>query len=53
MSKRSKKPEERANGLYAALPHSVLDSVAFMGASRPAQAFLCGTVARQLHGRNN
>lgn len=53
MPRKSKKPLEAVKGAYAALPHSVLDSPAFTGASRSAQALLLGPVARQLNGRNN
>jgi hypothetical protein len=53
MPRKTKKPLEAVRGAYAALPHTVLDSHAFIGASRAAQALLLGPVARQLNGRNN
>jgi hypothetical protein len=49
---RQKKPIEAVSGSYSAIPHAVLDSVAFMGASHPAKALLLELV-RQLNGRNN
>jgi len=51
MAKR-KKPLEAPQGLYTALPHSLLDSVAFMGASHTARSLLC-ELLRQHNGRNN
>lgn len=47
-----KRQLETPTGSYSALPHSVLDSVAFTGASHPAKALLLELV-RQLNGRNN
>ncbi|MES2000348.1 MAG: hypothetical protein V4446_13640 [Pseudomonadota bacterium] len=49
---RQKKPLEAVSGTYSAIPHAVLDSVAFTGASHPAKALLIDLV-RQLNGRNN
>ena len=49
---RQKKPLEAVSGTYSAIPHAVLDSVAFMGASHPAKALLL-EIVRQLNGRNN
>ncbi len=47
-----KKPLEAAQGLYTALPHALLDSVAFMGASHTARSLLC-ELLRQHNGGNN
>ncbi len=52
MSKRSAKPQEAVSGSYTPLPHALLDSVAFMGASDRAKAMLLELV-RQHSGRNN
>jgi len=49
---KNKKPLEAAQGLYTALPHALLDSVAFMGASHPARSLLC-ELLRQHNGGNN
>lgn len=49
--KKSEQPE-RISGLYAAIPHALLDSVAFQGASYTAKALLC-ELMRQHNGRNN
>ena len=49
---RMKRQLETPSGSYSAIPHSVLDSVAFTGASYPAKALLLELV-RQLNGRNN
>ena len=49
---RQKKPLEAVSGSYSAIPHAVLDSKAFMGASHPAKALLL-ELMRQLNGRNN
>jgi len=51
MAKR-KKPSEGVSGRYSAIPHSVLDSVAFMGASHPARSLLF-ELLRQHDGKNN
>ena len=47
-----RKPVEAVTGSYTALPHAVLDSVAYMGAGHPAKALLC-ELLRQHNGRNN
>jgi len=47
-----KKPAEQVAGRYSAIPHAVLDSVAFMGASYTAKALLF-ELMRQLNGSNN
>lgn len=47
-----KKPPEQVPGRFTAVPHAVLDSVAFMGASHPAKALLC-ELMRQHNGSNN
>lgn len=49
---KAKKPLEAVTGRYAAIPHSLLDSVAFMGASHPARSLLY-ELMRQLDGKNN
>ncbi len=52
MSRNSKKPQEAVSGSYTPLPHALLDSMAFMGASDRAKAMLLELV-RQHSGRNN
>ncbi|MDP1680963.1 MAG: hypothetical protein Q8L39_04225 [Burkholderiales bacterium] len=52
MAKPTKKPLEAAQGRYVALPHALLDSTAFMGASHMARSLLF-EVMRQHDGRNN
>src|SRR4051812_23347854 len=47
-----KKILERVSGRFSALPHAVLDSVAFMGASHTAKALIY-ELARQHAGLNN
>jgi hypothetical protein len=47
-----KKPPEQVSGRYTAVPHAVLDSVAYMGASYPAKALLL-ELMRQHTGANN
>lgn len=49
---RAKRPLEAVPGSYTPLPHALLDSVAFMGASDRAKAMLLELV-RQHNGRNN
>lgn len=49
---KSKKPVESVNGSYTALPHVVLDSVAFMGAGHTARSMLFDLM-RQHNGSNN
>jgi len=49
---KSKKPIEAVSGSYTPLPHALLDSTAFMGASDRAKAMLLELV-RQHSGRNN
>lgn len=50
--KKQKRPVEAISGLYGAIPHAVLDSVAFMGASYPAKSLLFDLM-RQHSGNNN
>lgn len=50
--KKQKRPVEAIDGLYGAIPHLVMDSVAFMGASYPAKALLF-ELMRQHSGKNN
>lgn len=52
MGKPTKKPDEAVSGRYTALPHPLLDSVAFMGASHLARSLLCDMM-RQHTGGNN
>lgn len=47
-----KKPPENVTGRYSAVPHAVLDSIAFEGASHPAKALLY-ELMRQHTGSNN
>ncbi len=47
-----KRAAEHVVGTYSAMPHSVMDSVAFAGASHPARSLLFELI-RQLNGRNN
>lgn len=49
---RRKKPAEAVSGRYIALPHALLDSVAWMGASPRCRALVL-ELARQLDGKNN
>lgn len=51
-TKKQKRPLEAIGGLYSAIPHAVLDSVAFMGATYPAKALLFDLM-RQHSGNNN
>lgn len=50
--KKQKRPVESISGLYGAIPHAVLDSTAFKGASYPAKALLFDLL-RQHSGKNN
>jgi hypothetical protein len=50
--KKQKRPVEAIGGLYGAIPHAVLDSTAFKGASYPAKALLFDLI-RQHSGNNN
>jgi len=50
--KKQKRPVEAIAGLYSAIPHAVLDSVAFKGASYPAKALILDLM-RQHSGNNN
>ncbi len=50
--KKQKRPVEAISGLYGAIPHSVLDSVAFKGSSYPTKAMLFDLM-RQHSGTNN
>jgi len=47
-----KKPAEAVRGTYTALPHEIIDSTAFSGASHPARSLLY-ELLRQHNGRNN
>lgn len=49
---KKKKPIESVNGSYTAVPHAVLDSMAFKGSSYTAKALLL-EVIRQHSGGNN
>lgn len=49
---KSKKPLEAVTGRYTAIPHALLDSVAFMGASHAARSLIF-EVMRQHDGKNN
>lgn len=49
--RKQKRPVEAVNGLYGAIPHAVLDSAAFKGASYPAKALLFDLIRQ--HGGNN
>ncbi len=49
---KKKKPAETISGRYSAVPHSLLDSVAFMGASHPTRSLLFELI-RQHSGSNN
>ena len=50
--KKQKRPVEAISGLYGAIPHAVMDGVAFKGASYPAKALLF-ELMRQHSGKNN
>lgn len=47
-----KRPDESISGRYSGIPHAVLDSTAFLGASLPARALLF-ELMRQHTGGNN
>lgn len=47
-----KQPPEQVSGRFAGIPHSVMDSTAFAGASYPARSLLFELI-RQHTGRNN
>ena len=49
---KQKRPVEAIQGLYGGIPHGVLDSLAFIGASYPAKALLFELI-RQHNGKNN
>lgn len=49
---RQKKPVESVRGTYSAMPHAVMDSPAYIGASVTAKALLCELI-RQHNGGNN
>lgn len=49
---KSKKPTEAVTGRYTAIPHALLDSVAFMGASHRTRS-LVFDLMRQHDGKNN
>jgi len=48
----SKQQPEQVGGRFAGLPHTVMDSIAFAGASHPARSLLLELI-RQHTGRNN
>ena len=50
--KKQKRPVEAISGLYGAIPHAVMDGVAFKGASYPAKSLLF-ELMRQHNGKNN
>lgn len=50
--RKQKRPVEAISGLYGAVPHAVMDSTAFKGASYPAKALLFDLI-RQHSGSNN
>ena len=50
--KKQKRPVEAISGMYGAIPHAVMDGVAFKGASYPAKALLF-ELMRQHCGKNN
>ena len=52
MARLKKRALETPSGSYSSMPHAVLDSAAFIGASHPAKALLL-ELARHLNGRNN
>jgi hypothetical protein len=52
MARKQKRPTESIEGFFGGIPHSVLDSVAFMGASYPAKALMLELI-RQHTGANN
>jgi hypothetical protein len=52
MARKSNKDTEQVSGGYSVIPHSVMDSTAFMGASHPARSLLF-ELMRQHNGRNN
>lgn len=52
MSRRNRRPPESVSGTFAAVPHRLLDSVAFMGASHRARSLLF-ELLRQHNGINN
>lgn len=52
MGKKFKKPPEAVNGSYAAVPHKLLDSAAFIGATDRAKSLLYALM-RQHNGSNN
>lgn len=49
---KQKKPVESVRGTYSAMPHAVMDSPAYVGASPTAKALLCELI-RQHNGGNN
>lgn len=49
---KTKKPTEAVTGRYTAIPHALLDSVAFMGASHATRSLLF-ELMRQHDGKNN
>lgn len=52
MTRRQRRPAESIDGLYGGIPHSVLDSMAFIRASYPAKALMLELI-RQHTGINN
>jgi hypothetical protein len=52
MARKSKRLPEQIEGSFSAIPHAVLDSQAFMGATDKAKSLLFALM-RQINGRNN
>lgn len=52
MARKSKRPPEQIKGAYSAIPHAVLDSGAFIGATDKAKSLLFALM-RQTNGSNN
>lgn len=52
MSRKAKKPVESVRGTYSAMPHAVMDSLAYTGSSATAKALL-NELIRQHNGGNN
>jgi len=52
VSRRFKKAPESVSGSFSAVPHGVMDCIAFQGAGHPARSLLYELI-RQLSGRNN
>lgn len=52
MARKSKQPPERITGSFSGIPHAVLDSQAFIGATDKAKSLLFALI-RQVNGKNN